>query len=123
MRDRIAKPITALAVLRLTARLLSIASIVTILLFFVGEGFDPASVSLKEWVAFVFFPIGVVAGMVAGWRNEGLGGSVVLESLLAFYAYSYMLNGSFPQGSAFLVFAAPGLLFLAYALFARRRPD
>jgi hypothetical protein len=121
MSDRDVRPIAAMVVLRWVARLWSIASIGLILLFFVGEGIAPGTVSAKEWVGLVFFPIGVVVGMLVAWRKEIWGGSLTVVSLLAFYGvYGYLLNGAFPRGWAFIVFSAPGMLFLAYALVSRR---
>jgi hypothetical protein len=62
-----------------------VISIGLILLFFVGEGFSPAQVAPKEWVGLVFFPIGVVVGMVVAWRKESWGGGITVVSLFAFY--------------------------------------
>jgi hypothetical protein len=102
------------------ARIGSIASLGLLLLFFVGEGFSPARVALKQWAGLAFFPVGVVAGMVVAWRREGLGGGITVLSLLAFYGvYGALLSGDFPRGWAFIVFAAPGGLFLAYWLLSR----
>ena len=43
-----------------------------------------------------------------------------VTSLLAFYGvYGYLFSGAFPRGWAFVVFSAPGILFLVYALFSQ----
>ena len=106
-----------MAGLRWLARIGSIVSLALLLLFYIGEGFHPAKVAPHEWVGFLFFPIGVAAGMVVGWWREGWGGAITTVSLLAFYGvYGFLLNGSLWQGGAFIAFAAPGMLFLVYWL-------
>ena len=108
--------------MRWIARVWSVISIGLILLFFVGGGFSPAKVAPKEWVGLVFFPIGVVVGMVVAWRKESWGGSITVVSLFAFYGvYGYWLSGAFPRGWAFVVFSAPGILFLVSALLSQRK--
>jgi hypothetical protein len=103
--------------LRWLARIGSVVSLGLLLIFFVGERFNPAKVASREWVGFLFFPIGVGAGMIVGWWREGLGGAITTLSLLAFYGvYGFLLNGSLWQGGAFIAFAAPGMLFLIYWL-------
>jgi hypothetical protein len=109
-----------LLLLRWMARFLSVISVVLILTFFVGEGFNPANIAAKEWLGLLFFPVGVVAGLVIAWRREVLGGAITVGSLLAFYLlYGLLLSGRFPGGWAFVVFAFPGFLFLSYGLLAR----
>lgn len=103
--------------LRWFARICSIASIALILLFFVGEGFDFDKVAMKEWIGFLFFPLGVVAGMIIAWKHEGVGGAVSIVSLLGFYLiYGLLMSSRLWQGSAFIVFAIPAFLFFVYWL-------
>jgi len=108
---------TALFYLRWTARILSLASISLLFFFFVGEGFDPTRVDPKEWAGLLFFPLGLIIGLLIGWKNEGLGGIISTLSLLAFYfVYGFLLSGRIWQGWTFLVFAVPGFLFALYRL-------
>lgn len=101
--------------LRWVARIGSIASIALILLIITGEGLNPERVGANEWIGLMFFPVGVVAGMIIAWYREGLGGAISVISLLCFYMiYGLMLNNRFWQGSAFIVFSLPGFLFLLY---------
>jgi len=105
--------------LRLMAKLTSLVTIIFILLFFIGEGFDVAMVGLKEWIGLLFFPVGVIVGLIIAWRNEGLGGAISIISLFAFYlVYGLMLNGRLWQGWSFIVFSLPSFLFFAYWLFS-----
>lgn len=104
-----------------TARALSVVSVVLLLLFLTGEdGLDPSKVRPREWVALLFFPLGVMAGMVVGWWREGLGGAVCAGSLLAFYAWHLLSTGGLPGGIYFFAFSLPGFLFLLYGLLSKR---
>jgi hypothetical protein len=96
------------------ARVWAVASVGLVLAFLVGEGFDPSRIQAREWLGIVFFPLGICAGMVLAWWKEGLGGAITVASLLAFYLVHYATSGAFPRGWAFLVFAAPGFLFLLH---------
>ena len=95
-----------------TARLLSIASIGLILLFAVGEKFNPVQFTPIELLEFLFFPVGISAGMIVAWWMEGLGGSITVGSLLMFYAINFATSGRFPRGWVWWLFTAPALLFL-----------
>ncbi|MCU0640226.1 MAG: hypothetical protein MUF59_10225 [Candidatus Krumholzibacteria bacterium] len=101
----------ALAI-RWIARAWSVASIVVIIAFFIGEGFEPGRVTSKELTGMIFFPFGMCLGLIIAWWKEGLGGLVAVVSLLAFYAVHLATAGTFPSGWAWLVFAAPGFLFV-----------
>ena len=98
--------------IRWLARILSLMSLAVILMFIIGERFDPSTLKPIDWVGFVFFPVGISAGMVVAWWREDLGGYATIASLMAFYAANYLMSGRFPQGWAWLVFASPGFLFL-----------
>ncbi len=105
--------------MRWTARAAGIASVALLSQFFFGELGTPTP---REVVALVFFPVGVALGMLLGWWREALGGWVTLLSLAAFYLWMIALRGNPPGGPYFMLFAAPGLLFLACSLIERRRP-
>jgi len=98
------------------ARAASVVSITLLLMIFLGEAFHPAQISYREWVGLVFFPIGVVAGMIIAWRKEALGGFVTVASLVGFYlVYGYLLRNHI-GGWFFLAFAVPGFLFVFHWL-------
>jgi hypothetical protein len=97
------------AVMRFTARALSIVSTAVLLLFLVGEGFEPAKISPREWIGLLLFPTGVVIGFSIAWVRETLGGFVSVASLFGFYLlYIHRLNDAW----AFAAFAFPGFLFV-----------
>lgn len=108
-----------LALVELLARVGSIASITLLIIIFQAEAFHPSEIAPKEWFGLIFFPIGVVVGMIIAWWKEGLGASVTVGSLIAFYfVYGYLLS-THVGGWAFVVFASPGFLFLLHWLFYR----
>ncbi len=109
-----------LALLEMLARVASIASITLLLLLFQGEAFNPFSVTPEEWAGLIFFPIGVMVGMIIAWWKEGVGAAVTLGSLLAFYfVYGHLFRNHI-GGWPFIAFASPGFLFLLHWLFYHR---
>lgn len=108
-----------LAAIELLARLGSIASIVLLFMLFVGEGMNPSTITRNEWAGLLFFPIGVMIGMVVAWWKEGVGAAITLGSLVAFYfVWGYLLRNHI-GGWAFITFASPGFLFMLHWLLLR----
>ena len=117
------RPLSMELILRWVARVWSIASIVVLGLFFVGEGFSPSGIDFREALGLLFFPFGVVLGMALAWWREGSGAAITIASLLAFYVISgWLRSGRMPDGPFFFLFAAPGFLFGACWLLARAAP-
>jgi len=105
-----------LAIVELVARVGSIASITLLVLLFLDEGLHPSEISPNEWAGLLFFPLGVMIGMIVAWWKEGLGSAVTLVSLVAFYlVYGYLLRNHI-GGWVFIAFASPGFLFLLHWL-------
>jgi hypothetical protein len=103
-----------LAVIELLARVGSVASITLLILLFMGDAVRPSDISPNEWAGLVFFPIGVVIGMVIAWWKEGVGSVLTVASLIGFYlVYGYLLRNHI-GGWWFIVFASPGFLFLLH---------
>jgi hypothetical protein len=107
---------TIVAILKWFARILSLLSIGTLLLFIFGEGFNPGVVVTQQGIMLMFFPIGIITGMIIAWWSEGLGGSITILSLVCFYLLDYIFYREFPQGLAFLAFSAPGIVFVLYSI-------
>jgi hypothetical protein len=101
---------TLTLVIRWSARVLSIASLGLVLLFLVGEGLNPKT--LTEWLGFFFFPVGICVGMTLAWLREGLGGSITIGSLLLCYAIHLVSTGTFPSGKSKLCISQ--LLFVSF---------
>jgi len=97
------------------ARITSILSIVILLMMLFGEG-APArtgnTFTLRDIVGLIFFPAGIVLGMVLAWRWERVGGRITIISLALFYLALFVFDGRFPGGLWFIGFSAPGFLFL-----------
>ena len=108
-----------LAVIELIARVASVASITMLLLLFQAEAFHPSEIAPKEWIGLLFFPVGVIAGMIIAWWKEGVGATVTLGSLLGFYLVYGFLFRYHIGGYWFFVFASPGFLFLVHWLLYR----
>lgn len=103
------------------ARALTIPCVGIILMFMIGEGFNPFHLSPREALLCLFFPIGVCVGMIVGWIREGLGGLITVVSLALFFVVHYAQWSRPPGGPWFLIFSSGGLLFLVSWLYARLR--
>ena len=110
MIERSRTPITL--VFRWLARLTSLLSVGIVAMFLLAEPFNPLHVRPREWVGFVCFPSGVMIGLIVAWFKEGLGASISLVSLAAFYLIYGWAMGSNVNSIAFVVFASPAFLFL-----------
>ena len=100
-----------MALVEFLARLGSVISITILVLLFQASAFHPSEIAPREWFGLVFFPIGVIVGLAIAWWKEGLGVSITVGSLLAFYfVYGYLLQ-SHIGGWAFVAFASPAFLF------------
>ncbi len=103
------------------ARLLAVCSMSMLVLFAIGGFNPPLKMTLQEATLFLFFPVGICAGMLLAWRWELYGGTLTVLCLLMFYGLHVLFGHSFPNGPWFLIFAFPGFLFLGIGLFARRQ--
>ena len=106
------------SILRWTARAWGVASTLLLLAFAFG-GREHLRFTAGEAVAFLLFPVGVMAGFAVAWRRELTGGLATVGSLALFYLYVYARSGRW-LGPYFLLFAAPGFLHVASALIAGR---
>jgi hypothetical protein len=111
-----------LQVVRWTARGLSVVMVGILLLFLFGEGdlSEFSKLTLREWIGLLFYPLGVVVGMILAWFRPGVGGTVTVGSLLGFYLVQLLLWGDLPGGPFFVLFASPGFLFLLLAWLRRQ---
>ena len=105
-----------LAAIEWLARIGSVASIILLVLIFLGEPFRPGEITRNEWAGLLFFPTGVVIGMVLAWWKEGIGSVIAVGSLIGFYLVWGFLLRNHIGGWAFIAFASPGFLFLLHWL-------
>jgi len=116
---------------RWSARILSLLSIGFFLMMFIGEGGQRNFVSIAAFQAFVrqtglaflFFPIGLMAGMIVAWWRAGIGGAITVASLALFYVNEIILTGRPPRGLFFMILALPGFLFLLARALSGPRPQ
>jgi hypothetical protein len=91
-------------------------------MFVVGEPFPVEKITATQLLGLILFPVGLVIGFAVAWWREGLGGSITIGSLLAFYAvFTLLMHEPLSDGGWFLVFAIPAFLFLLSALLRRSR--
>ncbi|HLE28652.1 MAG TPA: hypothetical protein VI793_11075 [Anaerolineales bacterium] len=105
-----------LLALRWAARLSSIVFIGVFILMFIGEGFEPAKITPREWASLFFFPFGLVVGMILAWWKEGLGGAMTVVSV---FASLFVSDPSSSGGGYMLICASPGFLFLLYWILSK----
>lgn len=113
------------AVVRWTARALSLASLGFLLLIFVGEALFPPDVettlpTLVDWIAMAFFPVGLLVGMALGWWRPLSGGLIGVASMVVFYLIITVDRGRVPTGPWFAIIASPALLFMVQGWLERR---
>ena len=108
--------ITVETATRSVARFWSILSIILILIYFIGGDINFSSLTFKEWIGFLLFPVGTAAGLVISWKKELTGSIISIVSVVIF---------AFLIGAGWFIYglALPALLFLAYALLARKYPE
>ena len=113
----------ALAItVRWIARIWSITSVGLILFIVFGYGFNPEIFPRAgEIVELIFFPIGIIMGMIMAWKWEGIGAIITIGSLLAFYIIELIRDGALPEGVFFVLLSAPGFFFLIYWLLLYKR--
>ncbi|HEX6127289.1 MAG TPA: hypothetical protein VFZ23_18100 [Pyrinomonadaceae bacterium] len=101
--------------LRLSAHATAVVCLAVTLLFLFGTDFQFQSLSVREWIGLGFFPVGVVIGLVLAWREELLGGVIILASIAGFYlVYGWLLSSDLRQGWVLLPFLVPAILFLIH---------
>ena len=114
-------PDSPTSVLRLIARVSSIASVLFLSAFIIGniQSGENAPTAM-EWIGLSLFPGGVMLGLLVAWWRELLGGGLTLLSLAGFYAWHAIVSGGLPSGPYFILLAAPAVFFLAASWLHRR---
>lgn len=112
MNPKLQNQIQITTIVKWLARLGSIASLIIIGLFAFGGQESMKFLNLNETIGFAFFPVGVLVGMLIGWKYELIGGLFSILCLIGFYAWHYSTAGTFPTGPWFLIFTLPAVLFI-----------
>lgn len=107
-------------VLLWSARILSLLSSALLLMFMFGpeEQLNP---TLSEFIALLFFPIGLIIGFAISWFRVRIGAIVSLVSLTCFYAWMLISSGTFLGGQYFIGFASPAFLYALYWTLERKK--
>jgi hypothetical protein len=100
--------------MRWIARGLSVMVIGFVLLFLFGEGLPPIT------VLHIFFPFGVMLGLILSWFFEGTGSTLTIASIIAFYLVHYFSEGKLPGGPFFMITGVPSVFFLV-SMFIRKQ--
>lgn len=102
-------------VIRVLAISLSVIIIVILIMFMIGEGIpdvEDFKLDPSELLGMIFFPAGVITGMILSWRYDFIGAIITLGSLACFYLVSLLFWNDIPSSPWFIIFASPGFLFL-----------
>lgn len=105
-----------------TARILGACSLGMLSLFVfahLGEGRGAPTVS--ESLGLMLFPGCILIGLAVSFFRPLHGSALTLGGLVGFYAWHLVEAGNFPSGPYFLLFAAPGILFLLSGLLSQKR--
>lgn len=100
--------------LRWTARIVGLLVVGLLMLFAVGEGFNPAMFTGFE-LGMLAALLMALAGMVLLWWREGIGGALTLGGMIAFFGLNLAATGKFPGGPVFPVCFLPGVLAVVCA--------
>jgi len=84
---------------------------ILVLLFIVGEGFQPRQLTPSTGLMFVAIFTSVI-GMLVLWRSRLIGGLIVTGGMAAFYFTNFAISGQFLGGWVFPLCFVPGVLAL-----------
>jgi hypothetical protein len=101
-----------------TARIWSILSISFMLIMIAGHifGSEPQVFNgTSELLAMIFFPVGVLIGLILAWKWEGIGGIMSVVCISGLYIIRPELIFTWIS-----LLAAPGLLFFAHWLMSMK---
>lgn len=107
-----------LTIFRRIARVFSILFIILILGFLLGDEIDPGKLSDGNWIGLLYFPIGVIGGLIIAWKHELIGGTISLLCLWIFYLlYPLTFHAQVPHIVSILIFSLPAILFLVSGIY------
>jgi hypothetical protein len=61
----------------------------------------------------------VILGLILAWFFEGIGATITVASIAAFYSIHYLYEGKLPSGPFFIISGVPGVFFLV-SMFMRK---
>ena len=127
MSDSGGRRITPARVVLWIARLLATLWFVFIAAQVIGEGGGFLPRGGRDFIAWMFFPIGFTAGYLLGWRWPLLGGCVSLACLVLLPVLLWALHGRVVPNiglyAPFAVLGVPGILYIIGGWLLRGRKD
>lgn len=120
MGQAVASPSLPLRILRWFARIVGMLLAAFVFLLAVGEGLNPAKLTLEESLMMLGF-LATWVGFILGWKWEGIGGVLVIAGLAWHCLFEYVFRGTLFLGFWVALPALPGVLFLIY--WWRTRPS
>ncbi len=97
--------------LRWSARGSGLFLVAFILFFVFGDQIDPSELSPSTGSMMAALGVSML-GMLVLWRNELIGGAMVVAGMLIFYAINLAVSGVLPGGWVLPVCFLPGILAL-----------
>ncbi|MBT8061930.1 MAG: hypothetical protein HKO64_01985 [Xanthomonadales bacterium] len=79
--------------------------------------------SVFEVIRFLCFPVGLVAGLLIGWRAELWGGLLTVGSIVGFHLANVAVGNTAPFDWLITSFAFPGVLYLLSAALQRSKSN
>jgi hypothetical protein len=116
----ISTPHLTASVVRWTARALGTFIAGILLMFMIGEHYNPFTMQLRDAIHTLLMPVGVVVGLALAWRWEQLGGALATGGMTGWYLFETVKSGRLTTGWYFALILLPGLLFLWSAQLRRR---
>ena len=104
--------------LRWIARVCSLVGMFFLVGFFNSDTI--IELDLNGWILFITFPCILLSGYILSWMYDNTGAIVSLSTLSAYYLLYYIFKGSFPEGTAILLFAIPPILFILSRFYAKK---
>lgn len=103
--------------LRWTARIIGTFVAVMLVVFMIGNHYNPFTMQLRDAIHTLFMPVGVVLGLALAWRWEKLGGLIATLGMAGWSAMLLLPRGGFNPRYLWvpLLITLPGLLHLLAA--------
>lgn len=103
-------------IIRVIAKIWSIISILfllgSIFVFIFSPSDGDEAFSTVELIAFAFFPVGVLVGLILSWKKEILGAIISLGCMFIFYLLIIVPRGAWRAISFTFILILPSILFI-----------
>ncbi len=113
-----------ISILRIIAKILSLLSILFLLGTIFGSIFSPEEggegFKTIELIASIFFPIGVLMGLILSWKKEKVGAIISIASMCIFYLLIIVPRSAWRMLPFTFVLILPSVLFLISSCFSRK---